>query len=100
MDLQAAMAALGAEGITSVLLEGGGRLIASALRAKLVNKVNLFYAPKLLGGNDGVAMCIGEGPEKMADALALDRVRVETFGVDVMIEGYLPTEPERTAVSV
>jgi diaminohydroxyphosphoribosylaminopyrimidine deaminase/5-amino-6-(5-phosphoribosylamino)uracil reductase len=89
LDLAAAMDALGAAGITSILLEGGGRLIASALAAKVVDKVNLFYAPKLLGGNDGVPMCAGSGPEKMADALTLSRVRVATFGPDVMVEGYL-----------
>jgi diaminohydroxyphosphoribosylaminopyrimidine deaminase / 5-amino-6-(5-phosphoribosylamino)uracil reductase len=91
LDLAAAMDALGAVGITSILLEGGGRLIASALAAKVVDKVNLFYAPKLLGGNDGVPMCAGPGPEKMAEALTLSRVRVATFGPDVMVEGYLAT---------
>jgi diaminohydroxyphosphoribosylaminopyrimidine deaminase/5-amino-6-(5-phosphoribosylamino)uracil reductase len=91
LDLKAAMAALGASGVTSILLEGGGRLIASALRAKVVDKVNLFFAPKLLGGNDGVPMCTGEGPAKMSEALALTRVRVATFGSDLMVEGYLPT---------
>ncbi|MDJ0781312.1 MAG: bifunctional diaminohydroxyphosphoribosylaminopyrimidine deaminase/5-amino-6-(5-phosphoribosylamino)uracil reductase RibD [Desulfosarcinaceae bacterium] len=89
LDLSAVMRALGAAGITSILLEGGGHVIASALQAKLVDKVNLFFAPKLLGGNDGVPMCAGAGPEKMADALALDRVRVACYGPDVMIEGYL-----------
>jgi diaminohydroxyphosphoribosylaminopyrimidine deaminase / 5-amino-6-(5-phosphoribosylamino)uracil reductase len=91
LDLEAAMDVLGDAGITSILLEGGGHLIASALQAKLVDKVNLFYAPKLLGGNDGVPMCTGPGPEKMADALTLSRVRVATFGPDMMVEGYLPT---------
>jgi diaminohydroxyphosphoribosylaminopyrimidine deaminase/5-amino-6-(5-phosphoribosylamino)uracil reductase len=90
LDLAAVMDRLGAEGLTSVLLEGGGRLIASALKAGVVDKVNLFYAPKLLGGNDGVPMCAGPGCEKMADALALTRVRVACYGPDVCIEGYLP----------
>lgn len=97
LDLNAAMAALGGEGITSVLLEGGGRLIASALKAGVVDKVNLFYAPKLLGGNDGVPMCDGPGVEKMADALALKRVRVAAYGVDVMVEGYLKPVHESIA---
>ncbi|MEJ2640941.1 MAG: bifunctional diaminohydroxyphosphoribosylaminopyrimidine deaminase/5-amino-6-(5-phosphoribosylamino)uracil reductase RibD [Desulfosarcinaceae bacterium] len=91
LDLKAVMAALGAAGITSILLEGGGRLIASALRTKVVDKVNLFYAPKLLGGNDGVPMCAGPGPAKMSEALALSRVRVAAYGPDTMVEGYLPT---------
>lgn len=93
LDLNAVMATLGGRGITSVLLEGGGRLIASALQAGVVDKVNLFYAPKLLGGNDGVPMCTGSGVEKMADALALKQVRVATYGEDVMIEGYLESSP-------
>lgn len=92
LDLDLVMERLGGEGITSVLIEGGGRLIASALKSRVVDKVNLFYAPKLLGGNDGVPMCAGPGCEKMADALALTRVRVACYGPDVCIEGYLPTE--------
>jgi diaminohydroxyphosphoribosylaminopyrimidine deaminase/5-amino-6-(5-phosphoribosylamino)uracil reductase len=98
LDLPAAMTALGREGITSVLLEGGGRLIAAALKAKVVDKVNLFYAPKLLGGNDGVPMCVGKGVEKMAEALTLDRLRVTTYGPDVMIEGYLASGQAFTAI--
>ena len=43
--------------ITSLLIEGGGRVVHSALAAGIVDKVFLFYAPKILGGNDGFPMC-------------------------------------------
>ena len=71
-----------------VLLEGGSRVMGEAFRQKVVDKLCFFYAPKLLAGNDGVPVCFGKGVQKMADALNVEKVRVERFGDDVMISGY------------
>ena len=46
---------LAASGIVSVMIEGGATIAASALKAKVVDKIIFFYAPKILGG-DGRAM--------------------------------------------
>ncbi len=54
LDLGAALAAVGARGVTRVLVEGGARLAASLLRADLVDRVVWFHAPAVIGG-DGVA---------------------------------------------
>ena len=89
VDLDALMGLLGDTGITSLLIEGGGQVIASALSAGIVDKVMFFYAPKILGGNDGVPICRGRGPDLMKDCLTLTDTRVERFGDDVLIEGYL-----------
>jgi diaminohydroxyphosphoribosylaminopyrimidine deaminase/5-amino-6-(5-phosphoribosylamino)uracil reductase len=83
------MEVLGGLGITSVFIEGGGQVIGSALSAGIVDKVMFFYAPKILGGNDGVPMCRGRGPDLMKDCFLLRDTRVERFGDDVLIEGYI-----------
>ena len=92
IDMTAAMAALGAEGLASVLIEGGSRVSGSALRAGMVDKILFFYAPKLLGGDDGVPLCRGPGRGRMQDALEVEDLTVHRFGDDVMLEGYLKPE--------
>lgn len=87
--LPALMAQLGRMGIQSVLIEGGGRVLASAFAARVVDKVCFFYAPLILGGDDGVPICSGRGAERMADCLRLERVRTRRFDEDVLIEAYV-----------
>jgi len=100
IDLERLMPLLGARGITSVLIEGGARVIGSALRSRIVDKINFFYAPKILGGDDGVPICSGAGPDKMNDCLAVEDVRVQRYGPDVMVEGYLRKSPTRRKAGV
>jgi diaminohydroxyphosphoribosylaminopyrimidine deaminase/5-amino-6-(5-phosphoribosylamino)uracil reductase len=80
---------LGARDITSLLLEGGGAVIGSALRAGVVDKALFFYGPKILGGGDGVPICAGPGPERMDQAMDLTGIEVRRFDDDVLIQGYL-----------
>ncbi len=87
VDLSDLFARLGGMGVQSVLLEGGSRLAAEALRLGLIDKFLLFYAPTLVGG-EGAGLFAGEGVEKMADAVRLRDVKVRRFGADIMIEGY------------
>jgi diaminohydroxyphosphoribosylaminopyrimidine deaminase / 5-amino-6-(5-phosphoribosylamino)uracil reductase len=89
IDLDRLMDRLGAMEITSLLIEGGGGVIASAFAAGVVDKINFFYAPKILGGDDGVPICRGAGPESMRQCLNVKKMTVRRFGEDVMIEGYV-----------
>jgi len=89
IDLPALMLQLGSLQIGSLLVEGGGTVVGSALAADIVNKLCLFYAPKLLGGDDGIPMCRGAGPQRMQDALAVHDLEVFRFDADVLLQGYL-----------
>ncbi len=89
IDLQALMDLLGAMGITSLLIEGGGSVIGSAFAARIVDKICFFYAPKILGGDDGVPICRGAGPESMQQSIPVHDLSVIRFDTDVMIQGYL-----------
>jgi diaminohydroxyphosphoribosylaminopyrimidine deaminase/5-amino-6-(5-phosphoribosylamino)uracil reductase len=88
IDLDVVMDELGRAGVTSLLVEGGAGVLASALKAGIADKLYFFYAPKILGGDDGVPICRGPGPDRMADCLKIKDVRIHRFDDDVMIEGY------------
>ena len=88
VDPAALLAHLAREGVTSVLVEGGARVSGALLEARLVDRVMFFYAPKILGGDDGVPLCRGTGPARMRDALALGDVTVERVGPDILVSGY------------
>jgi diaminohydroxyphosphoribosylaminopyrimidine deaminase/5-amino-6-(5-phosphoribosylamino)uracil reductase len=89
IELSSLMKRLGRMEIGSLLIEGGGGVIGSALAAGIVDKLCLFYAPKLLGGDDGIPMCRGTGPARMRDSIAVHDLDVFRFDGDVMLQGYL-----------
>lgn len=89
IDLSSLMKQLGSMEITSLLIEGGGSVIGSALRAGIVDKICLFYAPKLLGGDDGIPISRGVGAASMQDSLKVHDMTVFRFDEDVMLQGYL-----------
>lgn len=82
------MQKLGEIGITSVLIEGGGSIAASALAAGIVDKVIVFVAPKIVGGESARTPVEGPGVETMDDALQLERLTVRNVGCDLLIEAY------------
>lgn len=89
IDLPILMERLGQRGLTSVLLEGGSQVAGAALKAGVVDKVHFFYAPKILGGDDGVPMCAGQGPDKMEGCMPLTETCVNRMGNDILVTGYL-----------
>jgi diaminohydroxyphosphoribosylaminopyrimidine deaminase/5-amino-6-(5-phosphoribosylamino)uracil reductase len=89
VDLERLMVILGAMNISSLLIEGGSRVLSSALEAGIVDKICGFYAPKILGGDDGIPLLRGPGPETMKDAVCFENLSVRRFDDDIMIEAYL-----------
>ncbi|WP_310829361.1 bifunctional diaminohydroxyphosphoribosylaminopyrimidine deaminase/5-amino-6-(5-phosphoribosylamino)uracil reductase RibD [Paenibacillus pedocola] len=88
VDLQAAMVALGEMEISSILLEGGGTLNGSMLESGLVDRVVLFFAPKIVGGGSQAAGTFEfPGVELMKDAVMLEGLEVEVLGDNVCISG-------------
>lgn len=93
IDLHALMLELGKMQISSVLIEGGAQVNKAALDAGIVDKVCLFYAPKIYGGADGVAVFSGEGASSVENMTCIHNTTVHRFDEDIMIEGYL--DPKR-----
>ncbi len=74
--------------IDSILLEGGGRLNWSALKAGIVDKVQAYIAPKLFGGENARTPVEGQGVADPAEAFRLKDISIRHFGEDLLIEGY------------
>lgn len=89
VDLKKLLYHLGKKGITSVLLEGGGNLNASALEANIVDKVSVFVSPKIVGGKDALTSVEGSGLSLMSEAKELKNVTYSQKGNDIFIEGYI-----------
>jgi len=87
-DLQRLLAALGARGVDSLLVEGGGEVAWSFLSQGLVNKIVFFYAPLILGGRDAVPAVAGTGFPDPAQGLRVQELSVEWVGQDLMVVGY------------
>lgn len=83
------MQLLGARGIASVLVEGGGKVNSSALSGGVVDKVMCFIAPKFIGGMHAPGVFEGEGIKNLTEAPELERVTVTQLDSDLLIEGYL-----------
>ena len=76
---------LGAENITSLLVEGGGEVNASFLLGRLAQRVVFFYAPKILGGRDSLKAVAGAGAKRLAEALRLQEVEWKQLGPDLLL---------------
>ena len=85
IDLKKLMTYLGNEGIDSILLEGGGTLNDSALRAGIVKEVHCFIAPKLFGGKNSKTPVEGIGIGLPSEALKLKCTDICRIGEDIRI---------------
>jgi diaminohydroxyphosphoribosylaminopyrimidine deaminase / 5-amino-6-(5-phosphoribosylamino)uracil reductase len=77
---------LGKRGVTSVLIEGGGKILGEALDQRLIDKVQIYLGPILTGGP--VVAFAGEGAAKTADALRLCRIEYQEIGETICLRGY------------
>ena len=72
--------ALWAEGVRSVMVEGGSEVLGSFLAARLFDQVALFRAPLLLGGRRSLGAFGGENPRHIREAVRLEPVGERTVG--------------------
>lgn len=88
VDLGRLLEALAERELNSVLVEGGGSVLGAFVDAKLVNKVVLFLAPMIIGGEGAPHAVGGRGVKRLGEALRLERLETERVGPDLMIVGY------------
>ncbi len=89
INLKWLMPQLAKRGISSVLIEGGGEVIASALKEKIVDKGVFFIAPKIIGGRLAPTSVEGEGVNYLNQAFRLKQMKVSQSSADILVEGYL-----------
>ena len=94
-DLGAVIETLGRMEITSLMIEGGATVNWTALAAGIVDKVFLYYAPKILAGSNSIPLASGDGFRGLSDAAYVKAFRLHRFGEDFAVEGHLrdPYEP-------
>jgi diaminohydroxyphosphoribosylaminopyrimidine deaminase/5-amino-6-(5-phosphoribosylamino)uracil reductase len=87
--VRSALVQLGAEGITSILLEGGPRLAGAFLDAGEVDELRLFLAPVLLGGAAARDPFEGMGVERIAEATRALSLECRRSGDDILASARL-----------
>lgn len=86
-DLRQAFRQLGQLPVTSVLVEAGQQLASALLREQLVDKVECFIAPKMLGG--GTKSVTNLDINRMSEIMEFYDVKWEKVGNDLLFSGYL-----------
>ncbi len=92
VSLKRVLKELGGRGVASVLLEGGGTLAASFIKAGLVDRFSLFMAPVIIG-KEGRPSVGGLGLKRLKNAPLLDGATVRRVDKDLLIEGRLEKRP-------
>ncbi|PGL73267.1 bifunctional diaminohydroxyphosphoribosylaminopyrimidine deaminase/5-amino-6-(5-phosphoribosylamino)uracil reductase RibD [Bacillus sp. AFS055030] len=88
VDLNEMLKILGEQSISSLLVEGGGEVNASFMNQKLVDKVIVYLAPKLIGGKNAPTFLEGTGLDKMGQAIELEEIELTKIGPDYKFIGY------------
>ena len=74
-------------GVQSLLIEGGGEVLASAFAERLVDRLVWCISPMLIGGRDAPGSIGGQGIRRLAQAVRLADVKVRRVGPDLCVEG-------------
>lgn len=86
ISLPVLMKELGARKIDGILLEGGGQLNESTLQAGIVDRIYCYIAPKIFGGAQAKTPVEGQGLTRAADAWQFNRIGMQEFGQDILLE--------------
>ena len=90
VDIRDVVALLGERRCLSVMIEAGSKVNWAALESKAVDKVFLYYAPKILGGLQSLPMAGGTGKLRRKDAILLERTALHPIPPDEFaVEAYI-----------
>lgn len=88
-DFPGVLRLLGEKEITSLMIEGGATVNWTALAANAIDKVFLYYAPKILAGTGSIPFATGTGFRHVREAAQVKNLQLHRFGEDFAVEGYL-----------
>lgn len=89
VDLRWLMKELGRREITSILIEGGARVIGGALKERLVDKMLIFIAPKIIGDQDALSSVVGCQTLHVDHSMRLIDTMLCRLGEDILLEGHV-----------
>ena len=84
LSLAALLVELAHRGVKSVLVEGGSQIITSLFAARLVNRLVVVVAPKIIGR--GIAAIDDLGIARLSDAITFRSVEISNLGGDVVFD--------------
>jgi diaminohydroxyphosphoribosylaminopyrimidine deaminase / 5-amino-6-(5-phosphoribosylamino)uracil reductase len=89
VDLEEVMQHLYKHNISSLLVESGGALSSALIKAQLLDKVSLVYAPRIIGGQEAHSAIGDLGIDEVKQSYKLKNISTKTIGADILVEGYL-----------
>jgi len=95
IELKEVLELLGSREITSLIVEGGSKVIASALREGIAQKILLIYAPKIFASKDSIPLINPQMLDEGGNIFQLYYLRSFPLGDDIAIEAYLEPNRER-----
>ena len=89
VDLKWLLKELGRRGISNVLVEGGSKVLGSLFKAKLVDKVLVVIAPKIMGDETAISSVRGLRISDVGRAICLRDIEVKNISEDILVTGYV-----------
>lgn len=89
VSLPALLDKLGQLGLLTLLVEGGSELLGAFFSGGLVDRLSIFVAPLIIGGQEAPTSIGGPGVEKLENALRLTNLEVEALDGDLCIRGEI-----------
>ncbi|WP_160291851.1 MULTISPECIES: bifunctional diaminohydroxyphosphoribosylaminopyrimidine deaminase/5-amino-6-(5-phosphoribosylamino)uracil reductase RibD [Acidithrix] len=84
-DIKDLLSELGKEGNLMAMIEGGAHVANQFLNQHLIDRLHIFYAPKVLGGGQGLRLFEGQGALTMAMAYEFDHLDTRTHRGDIEV---------------
>lgn len=89
VNLKALLSKLGEMEMVSLLVEGGSEVNGSFLDQGLIDKIFLFFSPRLMGNHQAPGIFKGRGAARLEETLPLEAFKIKRIGEDILVEGYL-----------
>jgi diaminohydroxyphosphoribosylaminopyrimidine deaminase/5-amino-6-(5-phosphoribosylamino)uracil reductase len=80
---------LAVRGLHTLLIEGGGEVLAGALAERLVDRIVFFVAPVLIGGRTAPSSVSGRGIARLSDAIRLSDLHIRRIGPDLRVDAAI-----------
>ena len=89
VDLKWLARLLARNGVYSILIEGGARVIGFALEEKLVDEMHIYLAPRILGDQSALSSVIGRSIKSIQHAIGLKFIKIKRIGKDILIISHV-----------